>query len=75
MEQDYYTSTGSKIKDFFLGVAITPVLLLPILGQILWIVGIVNYFRKGRRFIAIGMLSVLALVVLAAGACFMSFKM
>jgi hypothetical protein len=40
-----------------------------IVGFVLFLVGIVEAFRKGRRYIAIGMLSLILVPVLLVGTC------
>lgn len=75
---DYYTSTGRKVGDFFIGLGISIVLqIIPIIGSLASIaLGIYFISKKTRRFIGIGMISQVAisivLVLLLFGACLIS---
>ena len=82
---DYYLEPGKKIGDFFLGFfgALMVVVIAGVIGAaapgsaaisvignlVLLIAGIVHFFRRGRRFIAIGMISIIIIPVLLFGAC------
>jgi hypothetical protein len=87
---DYYTNPGKKIGDFFLGLfgallvavvagaiggAAPSALTISLIGNaILLLAAIVHFFRRGRRFIAIGMISILTIPVLLLGACAIMFS-
>jgi hypothetical protein len=50
-------------------------IMISLIGNaILLLAGIVHFFRRGRRFIAIGMISILTIPVLLLGACAIMFS-
>jgi hypothetical protein len=87
--QDYYSAGGRKVADFFLGFGGTVLLgviagvvaaaspntgiVSAIANLILLVAGVVYFFRRGRRFIAIGIISTLTIPLLALGACAIIF--
>ena len=83
-KKDYYTHTGRKIFDFILGFIFAPIIPVVIMINsrsstswvfplILMIAGIIVSFIFGRRFLAIGMISILAVPLLVLGACLLAF--
>lgn len=80
MAEDYYDKGGSKVGDFLLGFIVAPIVpvgvSLAVNGPGVWvaavallIAGAVYAFMRGRRFIGIGILSLLLVPLLAFGAC------